>query len=34
VAIIDATRPGDVNFPERNQIPAEALRKAEERWKL
>jgi 2,5-furandicarboxylate decarboxylase 1 len=34
VAIIDATRPDDVNFPERNRIPAEALRRAEERWKL
>lgn len=34
VAIIDATRPNDADFPERNQISAEALRRAEKRWKL
>ncbi len=34
VAIIDATRPGGVPFPEKNEIPREALLKAEKKWSL
>ena len=33
VAIIDATRPRGGNFPEKNEIPSEALLKAEKKWK-
>ncbi len=32
VAIIDATRPSAANFPEKNEIPSEALSKAEKKW--
>jgi len=34
VAIIDATRPKGVNFPEKNEIPDEALLKAQKKWNL
>jgi 2,5-furandicarboxylate decarboxylase 1 len=33
VAIIDATRPRGVNFPDKNEVPSEAVRKAEGKWK-
>ena len=32
VIIIDATRPRNVNFPEKNEVPKEALEKAKKRW--
>ncbi len=34
VMIIDATRPGDVNFPEKNEIPCEAVLRAGKKWDL
>jgi UbiD family decarboxylase len=34
VVIIDATRPKGMNFPEKNEIPHEALLKAEKKWNL
>lgn len=34
VIIIDATRPRGVNFPEKNEVPKEALEKARRRWNL
>jgi hypothetical protein len=34
VVIIDATRPKGVNFPEKNEIPHEALLRAEKKWNL
>ncbi len=34
VIIIDATRPTDVDFPERNEIPREAILRAEKKWNL
>jgi len=34
VAIIDATRPKHVNFPEKNEIPHEALLRAKKKWNL
>jgi UbiD family decarboxylase len=34
VVIIDATRPKGVNFPEKNEIPRDALLKAEKKWSL
>jgi len=34
VIIIDATRPNNVGFPEKNEIPKEALEKAKKRWGL
>ena len=34
VIIIDATRPKGGGFPERNQIPREAMITAEKRWKI
>ncbi len=34
VAIIDATRPKGINFPEKNEIPREALLKAHKKWNL
>ena len=34
VAMIDATRPRGVNFPEKNEIPQEALLRAEKKWNL
>ena len=34
VAIIDATRPSGANFPEKNEIPLEALSKAATKWPL
>ena len=34
VVIIDATRSKSVDFPEKNEIPSEAIVSAEKRWKL
>jgi 2,5-furandicarboxylate decarboxylase 1 len=34
VVIIDATRPKGVDFPEKNEIPSDAIASAEKRWKL
>ncbi len=34
VIIIDATRPRDVNFPEKNEIPSEALQRAKKKWNI
>ena len=34
VVIIDATRPKGLDFPEKNEIPPDAIVSAEKRWKL
>jgi UbiD family decarboxylase len=34
VAIIDATRPKGINFPEKNEIPREALSRVEKKYNL